>query len=111
MKVECPNCKMVSVIKTSRIVTDQQAFELSCPTCDFAMALKLNSSPNPQNHTLSPAERWGILQPATASEQIDAATQHRVMALKAKILRSLVNLPPMPHIILKARKIEAELQE
>jgi HD-like signal output (HDOD) protein len=105
MKVECPNCKMVSVIKTGRIITDQHALELSCPACDFAMALKLNSSPELQNHTRHPAERSGILQPAPDSEQIDAASQHRVMALKAKILRSLVNLPPMPHIILKAREI------
>jgi HD-like signal output (HDOD) protein len=105
MKVECPNCKMVSVIKTSRIVTDQQALDLSCPTCDFAMALNLNSSPDRPIRSLHTTERSGILQPAPASEQIDAATQHRVMALKAKILRSLVNLPPMPHIILKAREI------
>ena len=105
MKVECPNCKMVSVIKTSRIVTDQQALELSCPTCDFAMALNLISSPERPIRSLHTTERSGILQPAPASEQIDAATQHRVMALKAKILRSLVNLPPMPHIILKAREI------
>jgi len=108
MKVECPNCKMVSVIKTHQIVTDQQALELSCPACDLAMALKLNSSPDQQNYPRHPAERSGILQPVPASEQVDAATQHRVMALKAKILRSLVNLPPMPHIILKARDILAD---
>jgi HD-like signal output (HDOD) protein len=31
-----------------------------------------------------------------------------IKALKAKILRGLVNLPPMPHIILKAREIIAD---
>jgi HD-like signal output (HDOD) protein len=96
---------MVSVIKTGRIVTDQHDLELTCPTCDFAMVLILKSSLKRQHHTPHPAERSGILQPASAVEQINAATQHRVMALKAKILRSLVNLPPMPHIILKARDI------
>lgn len=105
MKVECPNCKMVSVLKTSRIVTAQEALELSCPTCDFAMALKLNSSPDIHPHALHPVQRSGILQPKPAAAQGDSATQHRISAHKAKILRSLVNLPPMPHIILKAREI------
>ena len=47
------------------------------------------------------------------SENSDAAavySQKRsaVAARKAKILRGLVNLPPMPHIILKAREIMAD---
>jgi len=105
MKVECPNCRMVSVIKTDRIVTDQHPLDLSCPTCDFEIELKLKSSLDRQNYPQHPPEGSGDLQTASDSTQIDAATQHRVMALKAKILRSLVNLPPMPHIILKARDI------
>lgn len=96
---------MVSVAKTERIVTDQHALEFSCPTCDFAMELKLKFSLDRQNHTQHPPERSRDLQSAPDSAQIDAATQRRVMALKTKILRSLVNLPPMPHIILKARDI------
>jgi len=105
MKIECPNCRMVSVIKTGGTITDQHALELSCPTCDFAMVLKLKFSLDRRNHTQSPPERSGDLQSAPDSGQIEAAKQRRVKALKAKILRSLVDLPPMPHIILKARDI------
>jgi len=105
MKAECPNCRMVSVIKTDRIITDQHAHEFSCPTCNFAMGLKLTSSLVRRNYPQHPPERSGNLQTTPESAQSDAATQHRVAALKAKILRSLVNLPPMPHIILKARDI------
>ncbi len=105
MKVECPNCRMVSVIKIDGIITDQHALELSCPTCDIAMVLKLKFSLDRRNHPPSTPERSGDLQSTPDSGQIEAAKQRRVKALKAKILRSLVDLPPMPHIILKARDI------
>jgi HD-like signal output (HDOD) protein len=105
MKVECPNCRMVGLIKTDGTITDQHALELSCPTCDFAMALKLKFSLDRQNQTQSPPHRSGGLRSAPDSAQTGAEAQRRAMALKTKILRSLVNLPPMPHIILKARDI------
>ena len=103
MKVECPNCRMVRVIETDRVVTAQHAVELSCSTCEFIMVLKL--SLDRQYHTQHPPDRLGDQQTAADPEQIDALTQRRATALKAKILRSLVNLPPMPNIILKARDI------
>ena len=105
MKVECPNCRMVSAIKKDRVVTAQHDVDLSCPTCDFAMVLHLKFSLNRQNHTQPPPSLAGDQPTASDTAQIDARTQRRVSALKAKILRSLVNLPPMPHIILKARDI------
>ena len=105
MKVECPNCRMVSVINRHQIVTAQNGVDLSCPTCNFAMALHLNFSPDRQNHTQHPTDPASDHLTASASVQTDAATQQRITALKAKILRGLVNLPPMPHIILKARDI------
>ena len=105
MKVECPNCRMVSVINSHQIVTAQNGVDLSCPTCNFAMALHLNFSPDRQNHTQHPTDPASDHLTASASVQTDAATQQRITALKAKILRGLVNLPPMPHIILKARDI------
>ena len=105
MKVECPNCRMVSEFRTDWIVTDQHALELSCPTCKFAMVLKLKFRLDRQNHIQPPPIRSGDLQSAPDSVQIEAPTQRNVTALKAKILRNLVNLPPMPHIILKARDI------
>jgi len=96
---------MVSGIRTDRIVTAQDVVELSCPACDFEMALKLKFSLDRQNHPQHPADRSSEQQTASDSAQIDAVKQGNVTGLKAKILRSLVYLPPMPHIILKARDI------
>jgi len=104
MRVECPNCRMISAIKEDRIVTLQSAINLSCPTCKFSMVLHLqfslggtDSPPDLQNQAED--------QLTSGSPVKDARTQRRITAHKAKILRSLVNLPPMPHIILKARDI------
>ncbi len=105
MKVECPNCRMVSAIKKDRIVTAQNAIDLACPICDFAMVLHLQFSLNRQNHMQQSPNLSDDQLTASDSAPIDDGTQRRITALKAKILRSLVNLPPMPHIILKARDI------
>jgi HD-like signal output (HDOD) protein len=96
---------MVSVIKKDRIVTAQNALDLSCPTCDFEMVLNLKFSLKHQNDGQQHPDLAGDPMPVSASAPIDAGTQRRITALKARILRSLVNLPPMPHIILKAREI------
>ncbi|UCD79123.1 MAG: HDOD domain-containing protein [Desulfobacterales bacterium] len=104
MRVECPNCRMISAVDEDRIVTAQNAFHLSCPTCRFSMMLHLRST---LGGTGSPSDLQNLSeqQLASGSPEKDAKTQRRITALKAKILRSLVNLPPMPHIILKARDI------
>ncbi len=108
MKVECPNCRMVSAIKEDGIVTAQHGIDLACPTCNFMMLVQLHATASGQAHF--PAER----EPAQDQEAVPGSTdgagetQGRITALKAKILRGLVNLPPMPHIILRARNILAD---
>lgn len=107
MRVECPNCRMVSAVGEDRIVTSQSSINLSCPTCRFSMVLHLqsnldraDSSPELQN---LPEDQLPSGPPTG-----DSRTRRRISALKAKILRSLINLPSMPHIILKAREILAD---
>jgi len=53
------------------------------------------------------SELWDLSgdQPAGDLPAKDAGNQRRIKALKAKILRSVIDLPPLPHIILKAREI------
>jgi len=104
MKLECPKCKMVKVIMTSQIISDQNAFELSCPNCNLAMKLELVFSLDQTNPAHRRAEHADG-DPAPDPAQIEVERQKQIKALKTKILRSLVNLPPMPHIILKARQI------
>lgn len=105
MKVECPNCKMVSAIKEDSIVTEHHVVDLSCPACDFAMALNLRFNLIQQDTTPPPVDFTDDQLTASDSAPGDAGAHRRIVALKAKILRGLVNLPPMPHIILKAREI------
>ena len=96
---------MASVIKNDRIVTARSAVELSCPTCDFVMVVHLKSDLRQQNDMQSSLDHTDNPLAANHAAQDDAQNQRRIAALKAKILRSLINLPPMPHIILKARDI------
>ena len=104
MRVECPNCRMVSTVGEDRIVTSQNSINLSCPTCRYSMVLHLQASLAGKD---SPSELQALPedQPESGLPAQDDKTRRRITALKAKILRGLVNLPPMPHIILKAREI------
>jgi HD-like signal output (HDOD) protein len=105
MKVECPNCRMVSAVKEDGTVTLENGADLSCPTCNSLMHLKLQAIAGGQDDL--PAGNGPLQDPPAASDSTDSAgeTQGGITALKAKILRGLVNLPPMPQIILKARDI------
>jgi hypothetical protein len=108
MKVECPHCRMISTLEDDRIITSQNALELSCPNCEFGLVLELqaaagNSEPakpynDPPDNQLTGSEASAIY----------SNKRSAIAARKAKILRGLVNLPPMPHIILKARETIAD---
>ncbi len=104
MRVECPNCRMVSAVREDRIVTSHNSISLSCPTCRFSMVLHLQSN---LDRTDSPPEIQNLSadQLTSGPPAKDTRNRRHITALKAKILRSLVNLPSMPHIILKAREI------
>ncbi len=105
MKVECPNCRMVSAIKKDGIVTLENGADLSCPTCNFVMLLHLQAAASGQARLAAEREPAQDQEAESGSLNGSGETQGRITALKAKILRGLVNLPPMPHIILKARDI------
>jgi len=108
MKVECPNCKMISAMGEDRIITSQNGLGLSCPNCNFGLVLELQIDPAKVERAGSsgdpPEDQLKGSDPSAIYSQKLAA----VAARKAKILRGLVNLPPMPHIILKAREIIAD---
>ena len=81
---------------------------MKCPKCKLPFQLYLLSSPGKYRSSgfaagvkASKQERFDI-----AAE--DSEKQSEILALKSKILRSLIDLPPMPHIILKAKEIIAD---
>ena len=104
MRIECPKCRRVSTISSDLIVTDKRALKLSCSVCKTNVQIELGVI----------AE--DITYPGTVTSMDDQATRltspvaeaqenPKILSLKSKILRSLVELPPMPNIILKAREI------
>ena len=108
MNVECPNCRMISALEGDQILTCRREIEVACPNCNFGLVLELQIDPKRAAGTRSskkpPKKQLKDTEPHAKSPHTRSATT----ALKAKILRSLVNLPPMPHIILKAREIIAD---
>ena len=96
---------MISPIGGDQILTSQRDIEIACPNCNFGLVLELQVDPERAGEARSsgkvPKNQLKDPDPRTKSPHKRSATA----ALKAKILRSLVNLPPMPHIILKAREI------
>ena len=104
MRIECPNCRRVSSISSDLIVTQKRVLELSCSICKAEMHVQLSlpaeiKQDNPQRNSSSDPSTRLIEQIVETEEDV------KIVSVKSKILRSLVELPPMPNIILKAREI------
>jgi HD-like signal output (HDOD) protein len=104
MRIECPNCRRVSAISSDLIVTQKRALELSCSICkaDFHVQLSLPAEIKPEDAQGASSSDSSTRLTASIGETKENA---RTISLKSKILRGLVELPPMPNIILKAREI------
>ncbi len=104
MRIECPKCRVVSTISSDLIVTRKRALELTCSTCkaDILIQLTRPSAGKQDNQfsVLADENPTRLTSPPGETEE-----NTKILSLKSKILRSLVELPPMPNIILKAREI------
>ena len=104
MRIECPNCRRVSAISSDFIVTQKRALELSCSICKAHFQVRMS---------LPAQKKPGGAQPVSSSDAstrltsaiVETEENAKAISLKSKILRGLVELPPMPNIILKAREI------
>ena len=103
MRIECPKCLRISAISSDLIVTHKRALELACSLCKaevhVQLSLPTDGLPHPDSQTASGDEETRL-----ASTINDNQDKPEILSLKSKILRSLVELPPMPNIILKARE-------
>ena len=104
MRIECPKCLRISTISSDLIVTHKRALELRCALCkaDIQIQLSLPAivTKHPNIEIAAKNEETRL-----TSSQAESQENPQVLSLKSKILRSLVELPPMPNIILKAREI------
>jgi HD-like signal output (HDOD) protein len=104
MRVECPECRVVTAVSSDLIVTCKRALELTCSKCkaDIHIQLSLAAENIHNNHNEVPSDDR-LIQLTSPIAETEEDTKR--LSLKSKILRSLVELPPMPNIILKAREI------
>ncbi len=104
MRVECPECRSVMAVSNDLIVTRKRALEITCSKCKEDIHIQLSlSAATKQNDLYAPPSDDSLtrlISPVAETEE-DPET----LSLKSKILRGLVELPPMPNIILKAREI------
>ena len=104
MRLECPKCRRISTISSDLILTHKRALELSCSLCKADVQIELShaeeSRQNPYIDTARQDQAERLTSPVTEVQE-----NPEIQSLKSKILRSLVELPPMPNIILKAREV------
>ena len=104
MRLECPNCRGVSTISSDLIITLKHAIKLSCSKCQASIQVQI-SLPAEIKQNNSPGAAAGNPSTRLTLPIPETEEDSKALALKSKILRSLVELPPMPNIILKAREI------
>ena len=104
MRVECPECRIVTAVSTDLIVTRKRALELKCSKCKSDFHIQLSLLEASEQDKLYDAASDDDLTRLTSSMS-DTEEDPEILSLKSKILRSLVELPPMPNIILKAREV------
>jgi HD-like signal output (HDOD) protein len=104
MRIECPNCRGVRTISSDLIVTQKRALALSCSKCktDIHIQLALPADTDQDNPQMAASSDSST---RLTSQIAETEENSKIVSLKSKILRSLVELPPMPNIILKAREI------
>jgi HD-like signal output (HDOD) protein len=92
VKVECPNCHKVYQIPEERL-PKAEVFSFPCPVCKQIIKL--------DRRAMDGAPLGSS--PLSSGETTGAAMKGE--ALKARILRTVKELPPMPQTIFKARQI------
>jgi HD-like signal output (HDOD) protein len=104
MRIECPNCRRVRAVSSDLILTQKRALVLSCSICkaDFHVQLSLPAEIKPE---AAQEDFYSDSSTRLASPIVETEENAKTISLKSKILRGLVELPPMPNIILKAREI------
>jgi HD-like signal output (HDOD) protein len=104
MRLECPECRVVTAVSNDLIVTRKRALELTCSKCkaDILVQTSLSAATKKKNLHEVPSDP-GLTRLTTPI--VETEEDAEILSLKSKILRSLVELPPMPNIILKAHEI------
>lgn len=104
MRIECPNCLRIIPISGDDVVTHKRPLEHCCSKCKTDIRIQLSLPAEPAND-FNPGPSADDRQTRLVAPIAENEEGSKILSLKSKILRSLVELPPMPNIILKARQI------
>ena len=101
MRIECPNCNKEYKIPEEKLPVGKK-IAVKCPACKNRIIIDLRSKPE-QKKSLQPSN------PDEKEKPVESFTKKSPsgMTLKYGILRSLGDLPVMPHIVHKAQEILA----
>jgi len=106
MKVNCPECQKAFEIPREHLQKYDKQIAFPCPACQKGrIKIELDSvSGRPASEQALKLKKKNF--PVNSSK--DSQQPLRGMALKRMVLQRLEDLPPMPQIVLRARKIMAD---
>jgi predicted Zn finger-like uncharacterized protein len=106
MKIECPDCRKAYKIPDEKIPFGKK-FAVSCLDCKKRIVIDLRSEAKPNRVTQPSKPEKKTQAVKTARETSFGKKQPSGIKLKYGILRTLDDLPAMPHVVQKAQGIMA----
>jgi len=97
MNIECPACDKKYNIPDEKLPMGKK-IRIPCPACKGYIGLDLRNGSDLNGSIQSPQPAKEEFAPPSPASEV----------LKGKILKSLKNLPPMPQVMIKARKLMAD---
>ena len=95
MKIQCPQCKKEYTIAEEHLKAYRGDISMHCPNCKGRIQIHLEEKDSADSVQTPP--------PSASAQESDSG-----QTLKDRILRTLKDLPPMPQVVQKARKILAD---
>jgi HD-like signal output (HDOD) protein len=103
MKIECPDCRRAYKIPDEKLPFGKQ-FSVTCLVCKNKIVIDLRSEAKPNK--LNPASKPEKKKAAAPAPDVSLGKkQPSGMTLKYGILRTMDDLPAMPHVVQKAQEI------
>jgi HD-like signal output (HDOD) protein len=106
MKIECPDCRKAYNIPEEKIPFGKK-FAVSCLACKKRMVIDLRSEEKPNTRSQPPKSEKKAKATEPASDVSFGKRQPSGIKLKYGILRTMDDLPAMPHVVQKAQGIMA----
>jgi HD-like signal output (HDOD) protein len=101
MEVSCSSCQKSYQLPDDRLPSGK-IVSFPCPSCKSKIKLDLRSGSNGLTDSTNPVKM--VFKPISESDDLDLEKED----LKAKIVKRVDDLPPMPKVLFKAREVMAD---